>query len=325
MYHNKNILRSVISFFIGKHVLSILIYHRVLDCSDPYIRGEIDKHEFESHMRYLSRFFMVISLAEALDRIKSNSIKKNCAVITFDDGYKNNIRNALPILKKYRMPATFFVSTGFLDGGLMWNDIIIESLRRTSNNEIDLRDEGLGYYSLKNISERSHAITNIIKKLKYLDSLRRDELVSKIKCLSDVNLPDDIMMNEEDISHLARSGMELGAHTVTHPILSRISDDDASFEIQKSKHDLESISGGKVFAFAYPNGRPGKDYLYKHVDMVRSAGFSCALSTAPGVCASDCDVYQLPRFTPWDRSYYKFIYRMWKNMKNDRPSVIERN
>jgi peptidoglycan/xylan/chitin deacetylase (PgdA/CDA1 family) len=122
------------------------------------------------------------------------------------------------------------------------------------------------------------------------------------------------MMTSGELRQLSQAGMCIGAHTINHPILSRISADEAWQEIQGSKDVLVDILREPVSVFAYPNGKPGTDYLPEHVQMVRDAGFSAAVSTVWGTANGQQDRYQLPRFTPWDRSKTKFGLRMARNM-----------
>jgi peptidoglycan/xylan/chitin deacetylase (PgdA/CDA1 family) len=103
---------------------------------------------------------------------------------------------------------------------------------------------------------------------------------------------------------------QIGGHTVTHPILSKLNLDKAREEIEIGKKDLEQIIGRPVDCFAYPNGIPEKDYQKEHVSLVRDAGFALAVSTSAGGVGVDSDPLQLPRFTPWDDQHIKFGIRM---------------
>jgi peptidoglycan/xylan/chitin deacetylase (PgdA/CDA1 family) len=121
------------------------------------------------------------------------------------------------------------------------------------------------------------------------------------------------MMTGEQVRHLRRSGMEIGAHTMTHPILAQLDRERADLEIRDSKRRLEEITGNPVTLFAYPNGKPSRDYRREHVATVRALGFEAAVTTAWGVAHAASDTYQLPRFTPWDRTPAKFILRLLRN------------
>jgi hypothetical protein len=143
-----------------------------------------------------------------------------------------------------------------------------------------------------------------------------EEREQKVNVLADTvgkTLPEDLMMCRKQVRMLVESGMEIGAHTINHPILTRIDDVTARAEIADSKMQLEEISRVPVLLFAYPNGKPGNDYEFRHVSMVKQAGFSAAVSTIQGVATAAGDLYQLPRFAPWDKTPPRFIFRLMQN------------
>jgi len=113
---------------------------------------------------------------------------------------------------------------------------------------------------------------------------------------------------------LRELGMEVGAHTVSHPILARMAPDAAAAEIRNSKRHLEDIVGAPIRLFAYPNGVPQQDYTAAHVRMVLDCGFAAAVSTAWGAASRRSDRFQLPRFTPWDGTAPRFGVRMALNL-----------
>ena len=113
--------------------------------------------------------------------------------------------------------------------------------------------------------------------------------------------------------------MEIGGHTVCHPILTSIDNMAATAEIENGKLYLESITEKPVRIFAYPNGKPETDYHTAHVKMVKELGFDAAVSTAWGVAKQGCDLFQLPRFTPWDASITRFSLRMLGNLSRTSP------
>ena len=115
-------------------------------------------------------------------------------------------------------------------------------------------------------------------------------------------------------------GFSLGSHTDTHPILARLEPDDARREIEAGKRRVEELAGGRVSLFAYPNGFPGRDYSTVTVELVRAAGFDAAVSASPGAARIGCDLYQIPRFTPWDRHPTKFTARMLHNLASVAPT-----
>jgi len=121
------------------------------------------------------------------------------------------------------------------------------------------------------------------------------------------------MLNRAQVRELADQGVEIGGHTVMHPILTSVSDDRAQAEMIAGKQELEAITGKSVRVFAYPNGKPQRDYAARHVAMARAAGFELAVTTANGVANRMSDIYQLPRLMPWGSSMTKLATRMVKN------------
>jgi len=299
------LLRNALGFFgtVVSSRLSILIFHRVHAVPDPLFPFEPDAQRFESLMRFVASTFRVMTLGEAVDHLLRDTLPPRSLVITFDDGYADNAEVALPILQRLGLRATFFVSTGFLDGGRMWNDSVIECVRASSKDSIDLEAFGLARQSLRTIEDRRFCIDALLPRIKYLPLHERAKEVLGLQRLCGVGrLPDDLMMSSSQLQLLHRARMEIGAHTVNHPILKSLSPMEAEREIGDGRHALESLLDSSVDVFAYPNGKPGKDYEAAHVEIVRKLGFRGAVSTAPGVGRTGDDLFQLPRFTPWGRS-----------------------
>ena len=297
--------------------LSILIFHRVHSKTDPLFPYEPDSTRFEAMMSHVASTYRVVTLKEAVEQLAQGSLLPRSLVITFDDGYADNAEIAMPVLKKLGIRATFFVSTGFLDGGRMWNDSVIECIRACSRGQIDLGMFGLERYSLNTPAERASVINLLLPRIKYLPLAEREAAVASLKKVSNVaELPRDLMMNSDQVRALHRSGMEVGAHTVNHPILMSITPTAAEQEIREGKLTLESLIDAPVDVFAYPNGKPDQDYDYSHAMMVEALGFRGAVSTAPGVAQAGDDLYQLPRFTPWGRSPVVWGARLALNQRN---------
>lgn len=295
----------------GARGLSVLVYHRVLPEPDPLFPGQMDAVRFAQHLDVLDDCFNVMPLPEAVGRLRSGSLPRRAACITFDDGYADNATVALPLLRARGMHATFFIAAGFLDGGRMWNDTVIESVRRTALARLDATCAGLGHLPCDGMEQKRHAAGALLGALKYLPIHERAELVNRIAHDSGATLPADLMMTSKQVRELHAAGMEVGAHTVNHPILATLPAAAARAEIASGREMLEAVIGGRVGLFAYPNGKPGQDYLPEHVALVRALGFDGAFTTAWG--RDSADPYQLPRFTPWDRSPQRFALRLARN------------
>ena len=295
--------------------LSILIYHRVLRERDWMRSGEPTAKEFDWQMQLLKRYFNVLPLREAVQKLKTGDLPTRAACVTFDDGYSDNLTVAQPILKRHGLPATVFVATGYLNGGRMWNDIVIESLRHHSDTEMDLSHLNLPVYPTGDRALRREAAFDIIRRCKYMENGRREEIAEAI-ALQSTSVSDSLMLTTEQLIALHREGVEIGGHTVTHPILSRLPPEQARKEIMQCKTKLEDVINEPLHLFAYPNGRPDEDFNLDHVTMVKQAGFEAAVTTQSGVSDFQSDFYRLPRFTPWDKSTGRFLLRMALNSRH---------
>lgn len=294
--------------------LSILIFHRVLAERDPLIPGLPTAGEFEATMRWVRDWFNVLPLADAIDRLYAGQIPARALAITFDDGYADNEELAAPILARLGMSATFFVSTGFLGNGCMWNDRVIEAIRTAPGTELDLRPLGLANYPLGSHSLRGQAVDAVLAGIKHLEPSQRQQTTAAIVAAAGARPSPALMMQEQQLRSLRAQGMDVGAHTVTHPILTRLGADAAFEEMRRSKREIERILGESVRLFAYPNGVPGQDYARDHAAMARECGFDAAVSTAWGAGSIDSDRFQLPRFTPWDRTRLRYGVRLLGNL-----------
>lgn len=295
--------------------LSILIFHRVLSKKDPLRPEEIEEGTFDKLMGFISESFNVLPLVEAKNRLELGRLPSRSVCITFDDGYADNYYVALPILMRWKLPATFFIASGYLDGGCMWNDAVIELLRVIPSKRLNLKNIGLSDYSLTNLMERRVAAHKLINTLKYHPHAKKEEIIRRIMDVVKAEMPDELMMTSSQVRGLHSAGMDIGGHTTSHPILSQEYDDVARREIFGGKEELESIINGKISMFAYPNGIPGRDYKFEHVKMCKGAGFEGAVTTSWGVAMMGNDPFQLPRFTPWDRDIRKFGMRFLLNYR----------
>lgn len=295
--------------------LSILIFHRVAAAPDALLADEMDARQFDRILGWVGRGFKVLPLADALQELTAGTLPPRAAAITFDDGYLDNHAVALPLLQRHGLTASFFIATDFLDGGMMFNDAIIASIRGTQRATLDLEALGLGVLPVSSLEQRRDALRRVISAVKYLNPTERERAVQALHQAGGTVPAGDPMMKRQHLTELLSAGMSVGAHTCSHPILAQLPDPLALREIRDSKHRLESELGVEVPLFAYPNGKPGTDYTAAHADMVRACGFRAAVSTSPGAARSTSDVFQVPRFSPWDQTRLRFGVRMLLNLR----------
>jgi peptidoglycan/xylan/chitin deacetylase (PgdA/CDA1 family) len=301
----------------GAPRLSVLIFHRVLAKPDPLLASEPDAKRFAQIIDWIATRFTPLPLAEALERLQTGTLPDGAVCLTFDDGYEDNLTVAAPICRHRNVPFTVFIASGYLDGGIMWNDLVIESIRRAQGDVIDLTDLGYGRHPLPDTQARASLVDSLLRSWKYLPFDRREQLAHELaaRCAPKVPSP---MLSRNQVRKLASAGVEIGGHTVTHPILTLTEESAAMREIDQNKADLEGLLGRSLSFFAYPNGSPDRDFTESHASMVRSAGYAAALTTESGVSSPDTDPYRLPRFTPWDRSALRFAVRLLLNARHPR-------
>lgn len=300
--------------------LSVLILHRVLPAPDPLFPDEMHAGRFDAICRWLRVWFNVMPLDAAVAALKTGSLPERALSITFDDGYADNHDVALPILQRHGLCATFFVSTGFLDGGIMWNDAVIESFRRTTQARLDLSEpsEGrLGSYGLENVAQRRAAISAVIDGIKYMPPSQRSQMALDLAAHAAVELPRDLMMSSGQVRRLHHGGMQIGAHTVSHPILRNLDLVHARSEMQQSKQCLEALLQSSVDLFAYPNGKWNVDFDAAAAGLAKELGFQAAVTTDWGSADARTDLFRIPRFMPWDRSMLRFGLRLAGNLRHN--------
>lgn len=279
--------------------LQVLTYHRVLPGRDPLLPDEPDAAAFRAQMTALARLCNVLPLPDAAERLMAGTLPARAACVTFDDGYANNQEVAAPILEDIGLPATFFIAGGAVDSGIMWNDLVIEAIRRAPA-ALDCGPIGGEPVPLPDIAARVAAVPRILDKMKYRPLAARWDAAVALYGRNVEGPPPRLMMTREQVRDLARRGFDVGGHTVRHPILATLSPAEARQEIVGSWQWVRDVTGVAPRSFAYPNGRPGRDFGQEHAALAREAGFDVAVTTVWGSARRRDDPLQLPRYTPWE-------------------------
>lgn len=297
--------------------LTILTLHRVLPQADDIFPGEVDASRFREILGWLKDWAHVMPLDEAAERLARGSLPARACVLTFDDGYEDNVSVALPILQEFGMPATFFIATGFLGQGRMWNDRIIEAVRHAPLGALDLSPatgDERSRFQIGDAASRRQAIDALLGAIKYRPPEERLHCVAQVETLCGGAHDQALMMGDAGIRQLRAAGMQIGAHTVNHPILATLDAAGMRREIGDSKAYLEAVLGEPVRLFAYPNGKPGQDYNADSVAQVKNLGFLAAVSTVWGAARQGDSMFELPRFTPWDTNRFRYRSRIVENL-----------
>ena len=272
----------------------VLCYHRVNDDQHPFFGG-IPVQTFAAQMEHIQQHCCVLPLDELVERRARRDVPGRALAITFDDGYKDNYTNAFPILRGLNLPATIFLTTGGIESGeWLWHDKVFEAFHYTNAQQLNLKGQG---YSLSTKREKSVALDAILKKLRELHPEERDryiqDLIEELKPEhQSFSGQDKLAWNE--VKTMSEHNITFGAHTVSHPILSRLSLEEAGQEIMDSKNVIEKHVNGQVRLFAYPNGSR-KDFNQSTKDLLMNNGFQCAVTTIWGTNDQETDVFELRR------------------------------
>lgn len=294
----------------GAGRLLVLTYHRVLPAPDPMYPTAPDAAAFRRAMETLAEDFRVLPLAEALRLQAAGRLPARAVAVTFDDGFADNATEALPVLRAFGVPATFFIATGYLGDGYMFNNAVIEACRAAPEGTWATGTAEFGDVAAGPPPSRPALAARMIGRLKYEDAGRRRDCAEQLLASAGARQPRGLMMSREQVRAIAAAGMDIGGHTVTHPILARLPDAAAEREIREGKAALEELTGAPVTLFAYPNGQPDGDYTARDVALVRAAGFAAAVTTAWGCADAASDRFQVPRIGAWGRDAWRFSVRL---------------
>lgn len=281
----------------------ILLYHRVNPDDDPLFPSTAVT-AFDAQMQYLARTFRVLPLIEIIERIQQGrGLEPLTIAVTFDDGYRDNYTHAHPILKKYCLPATLFVATGFTGSNrLMWNDQLAWAVRSTDQERLCVSVAGREW--ALPLETREEKITSLNTVLEYLKTCSDDH---KVELLDDLIAElqvekashDRLMLNWDELRFMSREGWDIGSHTMSHPILTRIELSAVAEELQSSKRLIEQELQRPASLFAYPNGKR-MDYNQNIKVAAKNAGYVAAVTTLRGINRSDPDFFELRRWSVWE-------------------------
>ncbi len=283
-----------------KRQVAIIMYHRIdMVANHPWSTTPTIPQDFDREIKYLHQRYRVISLDELTSALPDpdRPLAPKTAVVTIDDGYRDIYVNAYPILKKYGVPATVFPVTGHIGtGNLFWWDKVGYVIWKTKLKTLELGE--LGTHRLASVDDRQRLVNTVVARLKQLSVNNRDELIERLVTLSEVDIPlnigEQLVLSWDEIREMNRNGVSFGAHTVSHPILTRLPLETARKEIVDSKQHLEEELDQEITTFCYPNGKPG-DFNDDIVEILKSDGFRCAVTSSPAFVSPSTNLYELPR------------------------------
>ena len=299
----KAVLKTIYKFgafapfhWANRNNVLILTYHRFGGRGKP---TRISAREFESHLEYLRNNHSVLPLAETIDYLeRGRSIPANTTVITIDDGYADAFDIAFPLLKKFGFPATVYAVTDFLDRKTwLWTDLMRFVLRNTSKASVNVEFEAdsIGVL-LSDDATRSETANNINSRLKKLPNELKDAKIVEIANDLEIDIPElppeeFAPMTWANAREMEAENVRIESHTVSHPILTNISQTALDLEMQVSKKRLEEVLERRVEHFCYPNGSFDENVR----EAAKNAGYVSAVTTAYGFNDPGSDRFLLNR------------------------------
>ncbi len=298
--------------------LTILVYHRVAG-PDPLSITPVLPDLFERQVAHLARHYNVVTLERVLDLWAAGEPHPaNCVVLTFDDGYRDNYLAAFPILRKYGVPSTVFLTVGSIGtGNALWFDRVFHLLDRTERSFVEI--DGLeGRLRLGDVCDKASAASALLSHFKRLGMNEREREIARLRERLGVRSEADgrrLMLDWPQIREMAAAGIRFGAHTRSHTILTRMTADQMRDELVAPKQDIEGQLGQPVRTFAYPNGEVG-DYNPAAIELLRATGYEAAVTTVRRTNRFGDDRYALGRIGPWPHHLPSFALRLaWGNLR----------
>ncbi len=268
----------------GRRRLTVLAYHRIVDPAAPGFLGfpgnvSATPEELDAQMAWAADRFTPVALTDAVAAAAGGPLPERPLLVTFDDGYRDNLTAAAPILERHGVPAVLFATTGFVDGQAPWWDLAAEWFRGAPVRAADLPVLGPREWT-----DPHRTAVAWIRAAKHLDDDQLRRSLERLRAILEVSTDPDtagLMVSWDELSALSAAGWAVGGHTRSHPILTRIPIDRAIGEIEDSRRRLAAATGAPPEAFAYPNGQAG-DFDAAVRTAVSRAGFRLGFTLVPG-------------------------------------------
>ncbi len=285
---------------LNRRKVLILWYHGICDDSFTQLKGYDDRFitrsSFMKQMEYLkNKSYNLITMTELINTIKNNGEFNKNVVLTFDDGLKNVIKNAYPIMQEYNAKGCLYVVSDNTEmDTLIWSDHVETLINSQKPGEFLFFFKGKKYtYILSDMKSYEYAIKDIKKKLRSITNKEMQEHLKQFTQVEKENLPEEYTLASwDELKELDAEILEIGSHTRTHPNCANLTDDvELENEILHSKEEIENIIGRKVEHFCYPAG----SYNRRVLDEVKASGYQSAVTIEYGFIDKHADLYRLKR------------------------------
>ncbi len=301
-------LIGVYTFFRRRqnHAVVVLTYHGVVRKIPENLhrfeyRNFVTVGQFEKQIRFMLRHYKPVTVGQLVSG--DPAAFQRGFIITFDDGFRNNLELAAPVLQKYGLEGCFFISTGLVgENEMIWPERITYLLFATSKTSIEITLDRPTTVSLRTPGEREKASWQIRNYLKGSTKERINSVLEELEMqagdLEELDAEQKreryAFMNWDEVKALYGYGQIVGSHTHNHEVLSTLNAGQVEEELKKSRQLLETHTGQTICFFSYPNGAEG-DFEESHKNLLKQTGYTCAFSQIHGNNYADTDCYELRR------------------------------
>lgn len=284
---------------------------------------ELDLSSFVRLLDTVISSFNVIPLEDAAAALRNGKLPPRAACITFDDGYADWLKGVVPALLSRNLHATFYITAGQFYGRPLWHERIANAVLHCRTEVLKIDHPAFVPLPMATMQQRNAAVLYLERGLKYLTLTSRNELLLSLEELTGTNSAQVPVMPLADLRNMHTMGFGIGAHTDDHPILVYCDDATARREIGQTREELSGLIGSPVTSFAYPNGHPFADFSSRHVELVKQAGYTSAVTTQWGVTTVATSPFQIPRFTPWGNKPLNIAWQLGRNLLTQPECVDE--
>ena len=288
------------------------LFHRVNPERD-LLWDPMDVPLFDRCIRYISRNFSVVRLEDLVLHKEEFKRSGKYATIVFDDGYRDNIEYALPILEKYKVKASFYIVTDCIDRNVpTWTHVVDHAFQYTNKNKLDLNFEflpaELRVQSLQDQSSRINYVKKLKPALKRISHSQRLQVIDKVtNTFDDIHWP-QLMMNWDDVRQLKAAGHYIGSHTLSHCMLGTMTDErEIKRELFASGERIREQLGYFPSTISYPVG----SYNQETIKLSRESGYSIGLAVKQTPYDPEVDSnFEIPRMELYNESWFKTKMRI---------------
>lgn len=282
----------------------VLVYHRVNRLTKSGFRPtqyiSIETNCFKAHLRLLKQYFSVIPLKKVVDCLQNSiELPQHFVVITFDDGYEDNYTDAYPLLQKYGLPASIFLTAGLVDSeDLLWHDQLEVLLSYTPCRYLSIKSEdGIRNLPLRTIGEKWYAYEYLTRRCLRISPSNRREFLEQLEESLKVSISEEMkkhykLLNWDQVRTISSSGLvDFGSHTMNHHLVTSLDEKNRDYELGKSQKLIMRETGNKTTLFSYPNG----NFDEKAMMHLRAHGYLGACTAERKLLNYYCDSLAIPR------------------------------